>query len=189
MNRVAVGCGLMVLLLAAAELRAQLRVEEIPLGAKIGDIVRELDGTYDLIDSVESMYGWGTNYIVRLAGVPLAGLRGLLVLHVDSSEYVVSVHWTRFSPNRYVRNGALASYNGWNDWTVPDTNEFAKMTRVLSATLGTPESGDVIPVRLRVDNAPEPRVIRSAWNVDGSFRSLWLTSDGLEYSTRSFYSE
>src|SRR5688500_13643351 len=86
------------LMLAASPLRAQNSIVDVQLGWPSDRAFTAIPSTYEVIDTVLSFTG---TQIIRMVPVPLAGINGVLVLHIDSTDTVRELYWTRVNNGRY----------------------------------------------------------------------------------------
>jgi hypothetical protein len=132
-----------------------------------------LRGQFMVSDTIASSAKGGR--IMRLAPVIVAGLEGLLVLHVDSSNTLTQFCWSRNAGGTFARSDALNQYTGWSSWTAPTKAEFEKTLSSVESTLGVGTASKLRP--MLADGSLGEEWHRVTWDAEGTGIELWFMEE------------
>ena len=136
---------------------------------------------YEVIDTISSFDG--STRIIRIAPVALAGVDGFLVLHVDTTNTVDHLHWTRMPAGRYSKSEALAKYTGWDRWQSLSESQSNAMMDALRRELGDAPVRRLIPMDVSASSDADQHAIRLlTWSDSGSRIEAWFRPSYVEWN-------
>jgi hypothetical protein len=118
--------------LAATILHAQ-NILDIQRGWTRDQVLKMMQGTYRISDTVVIRREFHYDLVIRLAPVTIAGYEGYAALHSDSTGRVTSIYWTRapwlFFASDDGRWDAFTDWQTWKEPTIEDAQTIYKRLR------------------------------------------------------------